>query len=64
MKTRPFITLPMSLVFSNKLRLVVDASRGLNPYCVKNPTRLEDLSHVGKVIQKGDWMVTNDFDSG
>ena len=30
---RPFITLPLSLVFSGKLRLVVDASRGLNPYC-------------------------------
>ena len=63
-KDRPYITLPLSLVFSNKPRLVVDASRGLNPYCVKNPTRLEDLSQVGKVIQKGDWMVTNDFDSG
>ena len=27
------IVLPLSQVFSNKMRLVLDASRGLNPYC-------------------------------
>ena len=30
---RPHVTLPLSSVFSGKKRLVVDASRGLNPYC-------------------------------
>ena len=30
---RPYITLPLSSVFSGKKRLVVDASRGLNPFC-------------------------------
>ena len=30
---RPYITLPLSSVFSGKKRLVVDASRALNPFC-------------------------------
>ena len=30
---RPYVTLPLSSVFSGKKRLVVDASRGLNPFC-------------------------------
>ena len=33
---RPRITLPCSVVFSNKWRLVCDASRHINPYVVKN----------------------------
>ena len=61
---RPYITLPLSLVFSGKLRLVVDASRGLNPYCLARGIKLEDLSHVARTLRKNDWMVVNDLDSG
>ena len=41
---RPFITLPLSLVFSGKLRLVVDASRGLNPYCKARGIKVQILT--------------------
>ena len=32
-REQPTIVLPLSRVFSNKMRLVLDASRGLNPFC-------------------------------
>ena len=38
---RPFITLPLSSVFSGKKRLVVDASRGLNPYCTARGIKVQ-----------------------
>jgi hypothetical protein len=61
---RPRVTLPLSLVMSNKLRLVVDASRNLNPYCTRRGIKLEDLTHVASTVGKGDFMVVNDLDSG
>ena len=64
MKEEPYIVLPLSRVFSGKWRLVVDASRGLNPFCKQRGIRLEDLTHVSRTLQQGDWMVVNDLDSG
>ena len=61
---QPKVVLPLSAVFSKKWRLVVDASRTLNPYCTRRKIMLEDLSHVPLVIRKGDFMVVNDLDSG
>ena len=61
---QPKVVLPLSAVYSKKWRLVVDASRTLNPYCTKRKIMLEDLSHVPLVIRKGDFMVVNDLDSG
>ena len=61
---QPRVVLPLSAVFSKKWRLVVDASRTLNPYCTRRKIMLEDLSHVPLVIRKGDFMVVNDLDSG
>ena len=61
---QPHIVLPLSVVFSKKWRLVVDASRALNPYCTKRKVRLEDLSHIPFVLRKNDYMVCNDLDSG
>ena len=61
---QPTIVLPLSAVFSKKWRLVVDASRTLNPFCTRRKIKLEDLSHVQKVLRQGDWMVVNDLDSG
>ena len=37
---RPYIVLPLSKVFSGKMRLVVDASRGLNPYCTSHGVKV------------------------
>ena len=61
---QPHIVLPFSSVFSKKLRLVVDASRHLNPYIVDRHIKLEDLSVVETTIREGDFMCTQDLDSG
>ena len=39
---KPYLVLPLSVVFSNKLRLVLDASRHLNPFCVKRGIKLDE----------------------
>ena len=61
---QPEITLPLSKVFSNKDRLVLDASRGLNPWCMSRGVKLDDLRCILNSIKKGDFLVTNDLDSG
>ena len=61
---QPKIVNPISVVYSNKWRLVLDGSRGLNPFCERRGVKLEDLSHVARTVSKGDWMVCNDHDSG
>ena len=61
---RPYLVLPLSLVYSNKWRLVLDASRGLNPFCTARGTKLDDLSHVAHTVKQGDYLVVNDLDSG
>ena len=61
---RPRVVNPMSVVYSNKWRLVLDGSRHLNPYCQRRGVQLEDLSHVARTVGKGDFMVCNDHDSG
>ena len=38
---RPYIVLPLSSVFSKKKRLVIDASRALNPYLQHKRVRLQ-----------------------
>ena len=61
---QPEITLPLSKVFSNKDRLVLDASRGVNPWCLSRGVKLDDLRCILNSIQQGDFLVTNDLDSG
>ena len=63
-KDRPRIVLPISVVFSNKWRAVVDASRAINPHVFKNSVVLEPLSSIGEVVKKGDWMTKQDLSSG
>ena len=43
---------------------MVDASRGLNPYCTKRGIALEDLGHIQHTVKQGDFMMVNDLDSG
>ena len=57
---RPRITLPCSVVYSNKWRLVCDASRHINPYVKVNPTSLDSLSSVEQFSREGDWMTKQD----
>lgn len=59
----PLVVLPLSRVFSNKWRLVLDASRGLNPWCKYRGVKLDDLGHINNVVERGDYMVCNDLDS-
>ena len=63
-KERPTVVMPLSAVFSKKWRLVLDASRHVNPYCTKRSIKLEDLNTVAKLVKQGDFMVSNDLDSG
>ena len=61
---QPRITLPCSVVFSNKWRLVCDASRHINPYVVKNKVSLDSLSSVEQSSRPGDFMSKQDLQSG
>ena len=45
-QSRPHIVNPCSVVFSRKLRCVLDASQHLNKFCVRRRTCLADLSRI------------------
>ena len=51
-------------VYSKKWRCVIDASIGLNPYCLKRKITLDNLTSIHKVICQGDFMTVSDLDSG
>ena len=61
---QPYLVLPLTVVFSKKLRLVVDASRALNPYIEDQKIKLEDLNVAEMTIREGDWQTKSDMDSG
>ena len=62
--SKPYLVLPLSVVFSKKLRLVVDASRHLNPFIKDLKIKLEDLDVGEQMIKPGDYQTTADLDSG
>ena len=62
--SRPHIVNPCSVVYSKKLRCVLDASQHLNKYCVRRKTVLADLSRIPYLVRQGDYMTVNDLDSG
>ena len=61
---RPRVVLPVSVVYSNKWRAVVDASRSINIHVKKNPVVLEPLSSIGNTVRKGDWFSKQDLSCG
>ena len=61
---KPYITLPLSVVFSKKLRLVVDCSRTLNPFIKDQKVKLESLDICEQQITQNDFQTTSDLDSG
>ena len=63
-KEQPYITLPLTVVFSKKLRLVVDASRTLNPYIIDQKVKLESLDIAEQMVQTNDFQTCSDLDSG
>ena len=62
--SRPHIVNPCSVVYSRKLRCVLDASQHLNKFCVRRRTVLADLSKLPDLLREGDFMTVNDLDSG
>ena len=63
-RVQPYLCLPLSVVFSKKLRLVVDASRHLNPYMSDRKIKLEDLNAREQILSPGDFQSKQDLDSG
>lgn len=60
----PHLVLPLSVVYSNKTRLVVDGSRNLNPYLRKRSIKLSHLDSANQGLKKGQWFATCDLESG
>ena len=54
------VMLPLSVVFSNKTRLVVDTSRHLNPYVTKESTWLDSLDELEEMVKHGMWFPVDD----
>ena len=61
---QPEIVLPLSVVYSNKWRLVVDASRHINPYIEQRHVKLETLDEAELSVKQGDFQAISDLDSG
>ena len=59
-----WVEIPLSVVYSNKLRLVVDASRHINPFVKKRPIKLDSLEDFAQLVNRGDFVVVDDLDSG
>ena len=63
-ETLPYLILPLSSVFSKNKRLVVDASRSLNPYLKNRRVRLQDHRDIPTFVNSGDIFTVDDLDSG
>ena len=59
-----WVNMPLSVVFSNKLRLVVDANRHINPYVRKCSMELDSLDDFALLVQQGNYLAMDDLDSG
>ena len=51
-KHKSLIVLPLSVVFSNKLWLVMDASRHIDPYVKKRKVKLYSLDNFAFLVQE------------
>ena len=60
---QPTVVLPMSVVFSNKLRLVIDSSRNLNDFLVVPKVKLSGLAEACKAVERGDFQTVLDMAS-
>ena len=58
------VILLLSVVFSNKLRLVVDTLRHINPYITKRKVKLDYLEDFSFMVRQGDFVAIDDLDSG
>ena len=60
---KPYIINPLSVVMSNKLRVVYDC-RFLNPHLEERHVKLEDLNIVSDLLSPNCYGATADLDSG
>jgi hypothetical protein len=61
---KPLIVMPLSVVFSNKKRLIVDGSRNLNPFIKDLKVNLSHLEAANAGLTPGSYMMTCDLESG
>ena len=52
---KPKVVLPFSVVHSGKWRMVVDASRHINPYLIEKHVKLETLDDAELSVEAGDF---------
>ena len=57
------VNMPLSVVYSNKWNLVVDASRHINPFVRKCTVKLDTLDDFAQLVQQNDFLAVNDLDS-
>jgi hypothetical protein len=58
---RPHIVMPLSVVFSNKKRLIVDGSQNLNPFVKARKVTLSHLEAANAGLAPGSHMMTCDL---
>ena len=58
------VIIPLSVVYSNKLRLVVDISCHINPYVTKQKVKLDLLKEFAFLVYNEDFVAVDDLDSG
>ena len=58
------IIMPLSAVFSNKLRLVVDASQHINLFVTKRKVKLDSLEDFAFLVKKEDFVAMDNLDTG
>ena len=58
------VIMPLSIVYSNKLRLVVDASRHINPYITKKKVKLDLLKEFAFLVENKEFVAVDSLDSG
>jgi hypothetical protein len=61
---KPKIVMPLSVVFSNKKRLIVDGSRNLNPFIKDLKVNLSHLEAANAGLTPGSYMMSCDLESG
>jgi hypothetical protein len=60
----PHVIMPLSLVYSNKWRLLSDGSRNLNPHIRERKVNLSHLGSFHEGFVQGSWMRSCDLEAG
>ena len=58
------VIMPFTVVYSNKLRLVMEVSRHINPFVTKCKVKLDSLEDFAFMVKEGDFVAVDDLDLG